>query len=106
MKHETFGQMVRAARRRLDLSQQHLGETLGCGQTAVSGWENNHARPTTAVVVRLAQVLGLDLQELTTAAARPVEAPRERPAKKGEAPRERPAKQDAAQPNEPTPVAV
>lgn len=76
----TFGDMIKTARKTAGLSQQKLGQQLACGQTAISGWEQNHARPGFATIIALSETLGVDVGDLARAAAVPLESPRSRPA--------------------------
>lgn len=68
---ESFGAMLREARTSHDppLSQEGLAVMLGLRQPTVSAWETDKARPTTPTLVRLADLLDLDLSRLTKAAA-------------------------------------
>lgn len=72
----TLGDMIRARREAMQLTQKGLGDLLGMGQPAVCGWERNRARPNAKTLAELSQVLGLDLGDLTRAAGNALEYPR------------------------------
>lgn len=58
------------------MTQEGLGAVLGMRQPAVCGWERNRARPNARTLADLAELLDLDLAELTLAAGNPIEYPR------------------------------
>lgn len=70
----SFGETLRIARRnRTDpntgepiatLTQETLAAELGVRQSAVSAWESGEVYPTFSNVVRLAELLDLDLDDL------------------------------------------
>ena len=64
MKDYSFGNFICALRTRLGLSQFQLGTLVGVSDKAVSKWENGTSRPRIAVCQKLADVLGLTLDEL------------------------------------------
>lgn len=70
----SFSEIIRRARTDKELTQQALADQLNVRQSTVSAWEMDVARPKTAVLVRLAAVLDLDLSVITEAAAEPVPA--------------------------------
>jgi transcriptional regulator with XRE-family HTH domain len=55
---ETFGQMLKKDRERLELTQGELAERLGVSQQAVASWENDAAMPKQDRRAALLQVLG------------------------------------------------
>jgi transcriptional regulator with XRE-family HTH domain len=59
-----FGQNIRTARRRLNLTQDQLATKLGCTKPAVSKWEANKAIPPFPRVKRLGEVLGINAETL------------------------------------------
>lgn len=65
---ENFGAMVKRGRRRQGWTQRDLATQLKVGQQAVSGWERGVARPETAMVRRIANLLGIDVGSLLAAA--------------------------------------
>lgn len=52
------------ARRAKNLSQKELGDLLGVSNKAVSKWENGDSVPKTATLIKLGQVLDLDVNEI------------------------------------------
>lgn len=71
-KDTDLGTVLRDARSDAGLTQKQLAEKVGKGQTAVCGWENNHARPSTRTLSKIAIELGLDIGALALLAAEPV----------------------------------
>ena len=64
MKDYSFGNYICALRMGLGLSQFQLGNLVGVSDKAVSKWENGDARPRLATCYRLAEVLGVNINEL------------------------------------------
>ena len=64
MKDYSFGNYICALRRGLGLSQFQLGALVGVSDKAVSKWENGDAKPKFATCFRLADVLGVPIDEL------------------------------------------
>lgn len=73
-----FGAWVRRRRRARDLTQQQLGDLVGCATITVRKIETGERRPSRAMAERLADVLGVDVDERArfVAAARSWSAPR------------------------------
>lgn len=69
-----FEEIIRDARTRHHppLTQEGLADLLGMRQPSVSAWETGKTRPELPTLKRLADILGLDLGDLTTAAAEPL----------------------------------
>ena len=59
-----FGNRLCRLRQKAHLSQSQLGEKVGVSNKAVSKWENGKSKPGLDVVNRLADVLGVSLDEL------------------------------------------
>lgn len=59
-----FAASVHEGRTRLGLDQTEFGRLVGVGQQAVSRWERGASRPRRAVVVAVANVLGLSVDEM------------------------------------------
>lgn len=59
---------VKEARIKKGLTQVELAEQIGISQSAISEIESGDLRPSTSVLVRLADVLDLDLDALVRAA--------------------------------------
>ena len=64
MKDYSFGNYICALRMRAGLSQFQLGTLVGVSDKAVSKWENGDAKPRIATCYRLADVLGVTINEL------------------------------------------
>lgn len=60
----TFGQRLSAARRCANITQENFARVLGVSRQAVSKWESDLALPETEKLPRIAQVLGVSLDEL------------------------------------------
>ncbi|HTT77765.1 MAG TPA: helix-turn-helix transcriptional regulator [Candidatus Binataceae bacterium] len=63
-KERTFGQVIRERRRQLDLTQQEVGRRIKTSTPYVGHLEAGKRHPSDRVLVRLAEVLGLDQREL------------------------------------------
>lgn len=59
-----LGQRVRNLRERNGLTQNKLAALLGMHQVTISQIENNERWPSTGVLVRLADVLGVSIDEV------------------------------------------
>ena len=59
-----FGNRLYHLRKKAGLSQSQLGEKIGLSNKAVSKWENGKAKPGLDVVHRLADVLGVSVDDL------------------------------------------
>ena len=59
-----FGTKIRYLRKKLNLSQQKLGEKINIPQTTISDWENNKYLPDINEAVKLAAALGVSVTEL------------------------------------------
>lgn len=69
---ETFGQVIRKARREQEYSQRELAKLIGVDYTYLSKLENDHAGypPSQEVIESLATHLSLDAEKLTKLAGR------------------------------------
>lgn len=56
------GELIRAARRRAQLSQRRLGELAGTSQSAIARYERGAAQPSVATLVRLLAACGERLE--------------------------------------------
>ena len=72
MTNKTIAEVIASRRRELGLTQKELAETLNITDKAVSKWERGIACPDTATIPKLAQTLGITIEELMM--ARPAEA--------------------------------
>ena len=64
MRDYSFGNFISDLRERKGLSQYQLGVLIGVSDKAVSKWENGVAKPRTATLKRLAEVLEVRFDEL------------------------------------------
>lgn len=70
--NQTFGQLIRQARKAKELSQRELAKLVGVNYTYLSKLENDHAGtpPSEEVIERLAHCLQLPARELVYLAGR------------------------------------
>lgn len=61
---QRLGQRLAAARKRARLTQAHVAEALGLARTTVVAIEKGERRPSSAEIVKLAEVVGIDLHDL------------------------------------------
>ena len=64
MKAQTFGATVAALRKEKGMTQQDLAGKMGVTDKAVSKWERNLSYPDTASLSKLAETLGVSVDEL------------------------------------------
>lgn len=64
MSNYSFGNYICDLREKKGLTQSELGEKLGVTNKAVSRWENGGAYPSTELMLPLAKVLGVTIEEL------------------------------------------
>lgn len=63
----TFGQLLKTLRKEKRFSQKELGDQALIPQTTISDWENGKRLPDISEAQRLANVLGCDIIDFTTA---------------------------------------
>lgn len=73
MKEVSFGMFLRSLRKENGLSQAQLGRLAGVSDKAVSKWESDAARPQSGLLRRLADLLGVTVDELLSCRRRPPE---------------------------------
>lgn len=78
MKEVSFGMFLRSLREENGLSQAQLGRLAGVSDKAVSKWESDAARPQSGLLRRLADLLGVTVDELLSCRRRPPERRRRR----------------------------
>jgi len=71
MANKTMGEMIAVLRREKGLTQKELAERLNITDKAVSKWERDLACPDTQTIPRLAEILGLSVEELLNAKSAP-----------------------------------
>ena len=73
MTSKTMAEVISSRRKELELTQKDLAEKLDITDKAVSKWERGLACPDTALIPKLAVILGITIEELMT--AKPAETP-------------------------------
>ena len=73
MTSKTMAEVISSRRKELGLTQKDLAEKLDITDKAVSKWERGLACPDTALIPKLAVILGITIEELMT--AKPAETP-------------------------------
>ncbi len=58
------GKFIAELRKEKGMTQEELGERLGVNSRSVSRWENGHGMPDISLLLKLAEVLGVTVQEL------------------------------------------
>ena len=97
MRDYAFGNLIARLRTGQGLSQFQLGRLAGVSDKAVSKWENGSAKPRIATCCRLAEILGVSLDELLTTAGYAGSGRAESPPQEGgEAEETRSAREDRA----------
>ena len=66
-----MGNIISSLRQEKGLTQRQLADMLGVTDKAVSKWERDIAFPDTANIPRLAEILGVSLEDLMNAKAKP-----------------------------------
>ena len=66
MTEKTMAEVISSRRKELGMTQKELAEKLNITDKAVSKWERGIACPDTAAIPKLAQILGISLEELMT----------------------------------------
>ena len=67
MTSKTMAEVISSRRKELSLTQKDLAEKLDITDKAVSKWERGLACPDTALIPKLAGILGITIEELMTA---------------------------------------
>lgn len=67
MTNNSMAEVISSRRKELGMTQKDLAEKLNITDKAVSKWERGIACPDTAAIPKLAQILGISLEELMTA---------------------------------------
>ena len=73
MTGKTMAEIIGSRRKELGLTQKELAEKLNLTDKAVSKWERGVACPDTSTIPKLAQTLGISIEELMT--SKPAELP-------------------------------
>ena len=64
MKKQTFGAMLAALRKEKGMTQLELADQMGVTDKAVSKWERDLSFPDVSSLPRLAEILGVSVEEL------------------------------------------
>ena len=67
MQYNTMGDVIAALRKEKGMTQKDLADQLNITDKAVSKWERNLACPDTALIPKLAEILGISIDELMSA---------------------------------------
>ena len=67
MTNKSMAEVISSRRKELGMTQKDLAEKLNITDKAVSKWERGIACPDTAAIPKLAQILGISLEELMNA---------------------------------------
>lgn len=62
----SIGERITALRRQKDLSQGQLAALMSVSRQAISKWENDQTSPDTLNLIKLAEVLGSEIEYLAT----------------------------------------
>lgn len=71
MANKTTGEIISTLRKEKGLTQKELADKLNITDKAVSKWERDLACPDTQTIPRLAEILGVSIEELLNAKAAP-----------------------------------
>ena len=67
MRNKSMAEVISSRRKELGMTQKELAEKLNITDKAVSKWERGIACPDTAAIPKLAQILGISLEDLMDA---------------------------------------
>ena len=67
MKTQNMADVISSRRKELGMTQRELADRLNITDKAVSKWERGLACPDTAIIPKLAEILGVSLEELMLA---------------------------------------
>ena len=71
MANKSMGEIISTLRREKGMTQKELAEMLNITDKAVSKWERDIACPDTMTIPKLAEILGVSVEELMNAKAAP-----------------------------------
>ena len=71
MTNKSMGEIISTLRREKGMTQKELADMLNITDKAVSKWERGMACPDTQLIPRLAEILGVSVEELMNAKAAP-----------------------------------
>lgn len=67
MLNKSMGEIISTIRREKGMTQKELGDMLSVTDKAVSKWERDIAYPDTQTIPKLAEILGVSIEELMNA---------------------------------------
>ena len=76
MANTSMGEIISTLRKEKGMTQKDIADKLGITDKAVSKWERDVAFPDTATIPKLAEILGVSVEELMQAKAVPVNGPK------------------------------
>ena len=71
MANTSMGEIISTLRKEKGMTQKDIADQLGITDKAVSKWERDVAFPDTATIPKLAEILGISVEELMQAKAAP-----------------------------------
>ena len=71
MTNKSMGEIIATLRKEKGMTQKELADLLGITDKAVSKWERDVACPDTMTIPRLAEILGVSIEELMNAKGAP-----------------------------------
>lgn len=71
MANTSMGEIISALRKEKGMTQKNVADKLGITDKAVSKWERDVAFPDTATIPKLAEILGVSVEELMQAKSVP-----------------------------------
>ena len=74
MANTSMGEIISTLRKEKGMTQKDIAERLGITDKAVSKWERDIAFPDTATIPKLAEILGVSIEDLMQAKAAPAPA--------------------------------
>ncbi|MBR0025925.1 MAG: helix-turn-helix transcriptional regulator [Clostridia bacterium] len=69
MANKTMGELIAEIRKEKGMTQKDLADQLNITDKAVSKWERNLAYPDTGTIPKLAEILGISVEELMSGKA-------------------------------------
>ena len=72
MAYKSMGEIISTLRKEKGMTQKDIADKLGITDKAVSKWERDIAFPDTATIPRLAEILGVSVEDLMQAKSVPI----------------------------------
>ena len=72
MANKSIGEIISTLRREKGMTQKELADMIGVTDKAVSKWERDVACPDTQTIPKLAEILGISVEELINAKTTPI----------------------------------